>query len=126
LAIEERIVGIFIHPHPIPDFFLYLSSLETYLQYRPPVAEQFPSAVPLRERQLFRYEQLWHTANPFQFQEQRETLMEFDLQHLVEKYVNASASGTHRHILYSPKRHMEPIFIIKTSLSVLENSIWTS
>ena len=45
MAIEERIVA---YLYQIPDYS-YMGALETYLQVRPQLLEQFPSAVPLEK-----------------------------------------------------------------------------
>jgi murein DD-endopeptidase MepM/ murein hydrolase activator NlpD len=105
MAIEEQIVAFL---YQIPDFS-YISSLETYLQYRPQLLEQFPSAVPLEKGNYSVTSNYGIRIHPIS--EKKRKHYGIDLAAPRGKYVNASASGTILDILYSQKGYGTHIII---------------
>ncbi|MCM4166570.1 hypothetical protein KCTC52924_03510 [Arenibacter antarcticus] len=105
LAIEELIVGFL---YQIPDYS-YISSLETYLQYRPKLLEQFPSAVPLEKGNYTITSNYGIRIHPISEKEKKH--YGIDLATARGKYVYASASGTILNILYSKKGYGTHIII---------------
>ncbi|WP_051315551.1 M23 family metallopeptidase [Arenibacter certesii] len=105
MAIEERIVGFL---YQIPDYS-YISSLETYLQYRPKLLEQFPSAVPLEKDNFTITSNYGIRVHPITRKEKKH--YGIDLATTPGKKVYASASGTILDILYSKKGYGTHIII---------------
>jgi murein DD-endopeptidase MepM/ murein hydrolase activator NlpD len=105
MAIEERIVAFL---YQIPDFS-YIGSLETYLEYRPQLLEQFPSAVPLEKGNYSVTSNYGIRIHPIS--EKKRKHYGIDLAAPRGKYVYASASGTILDILYSKKGYGTHIVI---------------
>ncbi|MBC8769417.1 M23 family metallopeptidase [Arenibacter sp. BSSL-BM3] len=105
LTIEEKIVGFL---YQIPDYS-YISSLETYLQFRPRLLEQFPSAVPLEKGNYSISSNYGIRVHPISDKEKKH--YGIDLATPRGKYVYASASGTIKDILYSKKGYGTHIII---------------
>lgn len=105
LTIEEKIVGFL---YQIPDYS-YISSLETYLQFRPKLLEQFPSAVPLEKGNYSISSNYGIRVHPISDKEKKH--YGIDLATARGKYVYSAASGTILNILYSKKGYGTHIII---------------
>ena len=105
MAIEERIVAFL---YQIPDYS-YISSLETYLQFRPKLLEQFPSAVPLEKGNYSISSNYGIRVHPISDKEKKH--YGIDLATARGKYVYSAASGTILNILYSKKGYGTHIII---------------
>lgn len=105
LAIEERIVA---YLYQIPDYS-YLGTLETYLQLRPQLLEQFPSAVPLEKGGYSVTSNYGIRSHPISGKTKKH--FGIDLAAASETPVYASASGTVLDIIHSKKGYGTHIIV---------------
>ncbi|WP_051254266.1 M23 family metallopeptidase [Arenibacter latericius] len=105
MAIETRIVGFL---YRIPDYS-YVSSLETYLKYRPNLLAQFPAAVPLGKGNYSISSNYGIRTHPISQNEK--THFGIDLSAPAGTTVHATASGTIKEVVYSKKGYGTHIVI---------------
>lgn len=104
-AIEERIVSFL---YQIPDYS-YIRPLETYLEYRPKLLEQFPSAVPLEKGGYYLSSRYGIRMHPISGRTKKH--FGIDLAAKLGKPVYASASGVVSKVIYSKKGYGTHIII---------------
>ena len=105
MAIEERIVA---YLYQIPDYS-YMGALETYLQVRPQLLEQFPSAVPLEKGGYSLTSRYGVRSHPISGKTKKH--FGIDLAASSDTPVYASASGTVLDIIHSKKGYGTHIII---------------
>lgn len=104
-AIEERIVSFL---YQIPDYS-YIKPLETYLEYRPKLLEQFPSAVPLEKGGYYLSSRYGIRIHPISGRTKKH--FGLDLAAKSGEPVYASAAGIVSKVIYSKKGYGTHIII---------------